>query len=487
MDTPGQLSTQTSSSRTKQYTISSTSTVSAFTPLTLLVETRNVETNMDVPHVETKPASTVNVETKNLSVNVETRESGQSTSHVETNTDIPLSPQFNVETPSDIRTEPTAATCIQVSHVTKTAKLVLEPLTDLDIDIWCKKTEDYYMYVPPTENSPNIVNSGYSLRDRKPKTTEKSVGVSLRRTSSVNYAPMLDSGSDEPDEPKRNKVNKVRPKPDGPSAAVRNAHEQIQNKRQKNFETKPVPKFPVRTPHSAVETPVSLGISVPVEMNVNNDSDTETYVNTESDTENRKPQNGTLVMKTVGIVRRKKKRKVRCKICGNSCKDVKGLNDHHRDKHDIVFCPDCNKAFSTRSSLDKHMYVHKSLDYVCDKCGKSYPFESRLNQHKITHRTVATHSCMFKNCGCSYKNTGDLNRHVNQHTGIWHYCDFCTYKNKDNRNTESHQRTHVSGNEKYICTCCSMKFKFNTQYRRHIASGCELPVKGPVRPMSPEY
>ena len=133
------------------------------------------------------------------------------------------------------------------------------------------------------------------------------------------------------------------------------------------------------------------------------------------------------------------------------------------------------------------MYVHKAMDYVCDKCGQSFLFESRLKQHKITHRTVATHSCMVKNCGRSFKNTGDLNCHVNQHTGIWYKCDFCMYQNKDKQNTESHQRTHVSGNEKYSCIHCSKKFKFNTQYRYHIASGCELPVTKPETSTSPEF
>ena len=234
---------------------------------------------------------------------------------------------------------------------------------------------------------------------------EKTISVSLRKTNSVNYAPTLDSASEESDEPKKNTSNKTRPKPDGPSTVVLNAHAQIQNKRQKNFETKLVPILPVQnlqtgepeTGAANVETSNHVETSTPVETTPSNDSETESYVNTESEAENKKPVNRTLVMKTVGIVRRKKKRKARCKICGNSCKNVKELNQHHRDTHDIVFCPDCNKAFSTRTSLDKHMYVHKAMDYVCDKCSQSFLFKSRLKQHKITHRTVATHSCMVKN------------------------------------------------------------------------------------------
>ena len=210
-----------------------------------------------------------------------------------------------------------------------------------------------------------------------------------------------------------------------------------------------------------METPSKTS---PVETLPQDNSDTEDY-DAETYTQNTAPVNGTLVMKTVGIVKRKKKRKARCKICGTSCTNVKELNQHHKDTHDIVFCPECDKAFSTHTSLDKHMYVHKDMEYVCDQCGQHFLFDSRLSQHKITHRKVGTQYCMVKNCGRVFKNIGDLNRHVKQHKGIWYKCDFCTYQNKDKRNTESHQRVHVTGNEKYSCEHCNKRFKFNTQYR----------------------
>ena len=102
------------------------------------------------------------------------------------------------------------------------------------------------------------------------------------------------------------------------------------------------------TPAVHVETTVP-----PVETTHTDDSEREGYVNSELEAEDKQPVIRTLVMKTVGIVKRKKKRKAHCKICGNSCKNVKELNQHHRDTHDIEFCPDCNKAFSTSTSLLK--------------------------------------------------------------------------------------------------------------------------------------
>ena len=93
-----------------------------------------------------------------------------------------------------------------------------------------------------------------------------------------------------------------------------------------------------------------------------------------------------------------------------------------------------------------------------------FPFESCLSQHKITHRTYASLKCMKKNCDKCFKNVGNLNQHVKHHKcWIWFYCDFCDYKNKDKRNTDSHQQIHVVGDEKYSCNTCKERFRFSTQ------------------------
>ena len=82
---------------------------------------------------------------------------------------------------------------------------------------------------------------------------------------------------------------------------------------------------------------------------------------------------------------------------------------------------------------------------------------------------------MKPTCGKFFKSIGDLNRHVKQHNAIvLYHCDFCTYNNVDKRNTESHMRTHMEGNERYSCQLCGKKFQFSTQKLRHKRDGCNL-------------
>ena len=125
-------------------------------------------------------------------------------------------------------------------------------------------------------------------------------------------------------------------------------------------------------------------------------------------------------------------RRVGCKMCDKSFDSVRSLNEHHRSDHGVVNCDCCDKSFSTRSALDKHMYVHRQMEFLCVTCGKQFPFQSRLDQHKLVHQPKGTLKCTVCWCKKTFKGVGDLNRHIKSHDEeTWFPCDFCSYKNKD--------------------------------------------------------
>ena len=64
------------------------------------ISSLSVETNhVEMDNVETRPNITLNVETENSWVHVETQITDQNTSHVKTNADVSVISQVNVETP----------------------------------------------------------------------------------------------------------------------------------------------------------------------------------------------------------------------------------------------------------------------------------------------------------------------------------------------------------------------------------------------------
>ena len=176
---------------------------------------------------------------------------------------------------------------------------------------------------------------------------------------------------------------------------------------------------------------------------------------------------GTFTTQSYNLKKSKKPRKIGCKMCDAVCNSNKELTLHHQQKHNILYCEECSKAFNNPSSLAKHQYSHKEPRFKCADCDQEFAFESNLKTHRISHRMLATHCCVHPNCKKRFKNKGDLTRHVKEHDGVLHECPDCPYKNPDIRNLESHRLTHTDI-EKYVCELCSKTFRFSTQRRRHL-------------------
>ena len=434
--------------------------------------------NQLIPSVETSPAA--NQSACNESGHVETKTEPVSLKEEQADTVSTIAPTLPADE-SDILECLVYSVLEPSSYVfERNLKIELHKLTADEIAQWIK---------PPTKTCE--ANKGYRLRVRQSRASK--TGISLCNRKVVNYRPMLTVSKKD-----ANKHCSSRPKLSGPSSARIRANRLILKAKQ--FTTKPITKKypdskgtspaatttnPLET--SPVETHTSATIAVHVEMY---DWSTDEYDPPELPvltcdatptsvvpTNSVKPKwkQGKVSIKS--YVLKKKNKQVctaYCKLCEYSCAGVCALNEHHRSAHRVQFCPVCNKGFNTQTSLDKHSYVHGENKFVCDVCGKAFSFSSRLEQHKLTHKDVRLF-CMKPTCGRFFKSMGDLNRHVNQHNAIvLCHCDFCTYSNVDKRNTESHMRTHVKGNEWYSCHLCGKKFQFSTQKLRHKRDGCNV-------------
>ena len=306
----------------------------------------------------------------------------------------------------------------------KSAVLKIQPLKDIESYIWSNTVGDYYQFLPdPTPSNVNNTSVPPVIKenDQQP--------ISLRGHKSVDYISMLTSDLDSEAEIAKKKPKKYRPRASGPSTL-----RQLANKRSKLSKTDhtktPTHSYPIRgykqPVKASTESPVSpLPVetdnnaeteSSPVEM-TDSPEQVETAATTEHvETEDSAPHvetssivKGKLVTRSFELKKYKRPRRFECKICGESATSVKDLNAHHRSTHDVQFCDECRKGFSTKSALEKHVYIHKELHFVCDRCGMGFPFESHLSQHKITHCTYASVKCMKKNCDRCFKNVGNLN------------------------------------------------------------------------------
>ena len=162
-----------------------------------------------------------------------------------------------------------------------------------------------------------------------------------------------------------------------------------------------------------------------------------------------------------------KARKYRCQMCKTGVNSAKELLDHHIDKHGIVYCPVCQKAFNNPLSLERHKYMHKEKRFMCSTCNEGFQFMSQLRLHKVTHQRRSKHFCAYPGCYKQFKNKPDLNRHAKSHTSKETRCPDCPYQTNDKRNFESHRRSH-SRIERYFCEICGKGFIYNTQKKHHL-------------------
>ena len=164
----------------------------------------------------------------------------------------------------------------------------------------------------------------------------------------------------------------------------------------------------------------------------------------------------------------KPRRRFKCKFCEVVKHSQKDLNNHHKETHGKLNCPNCDEVYDTPSGLHRHSYRHKELKFKCSKCGDKFPFQSQLDDHLIKHIDKRAHSC--GSCTKKFKNASSLRKHALVHDGQKHFCDQkkCDYWSYDKRNLDAHKYSNHSNKDRYGCDKCGETFKHHTQMARHV-------------------
>ena len=216
--------------------------------------------------------------------------------------------------------------------------------------------------------------------------------------------------------------------------------------------------------------------------NDHSDADTELYspIGDDSDSEPEQPApKGKFTIRTKSL---KKPRSHNCSFCDKKFDGAKLLVDHHNKCHKILYCGDCSRAFINKTTYKRHVRSHSTKGVTCKECGKSFAYQSQLNTHSAVHSNTRF-KCDREKCDKSFKNIGDLTRHLKQHNAPKHKCPDCDYENADIRNFEAHRLYH-SRITKYYCEYCDEEFIYNSQLQRHLKDNVCQRIKPSA---SPDY
>ncbi|KAG7199544.1 hypothetical protein KM043_014155 [Ampulex compressa] len=172
----------------------------------------------------------------------------------------------------------------------------------------------------------------------------------------------------------------------------------------------------------------------------------------------------------------------KCNICGDSFENNEILREH-RAKHvtegilteedlrdieprpeekkpgekigrkrrtDIVGleCTECNKQYTSRKGLLRHIQVHEGKKYLCDICPKKFYRREHLKIHVAKHNMIKPYKC--SRCTKRFIKEEQLTNHLSKHDRTF----------KKNKETDSSKR--------FLCEICSKSFTQSTTLIAHL-------------------
>lgn len=135
-----------------------------------------------------------------------------------------------------------------------------------------------------------------------------------------------------------------------------------------------------------------------------------------------------------------------CSVCAKSftteerwvlhqCLKADHLHSARRRKKTHA-CESCNKAFPSRSKLERHFLIHTGQKpFKCSSCGKSFRQSTHLKIHQLTHTEERPFQCSF--CQKRFKIQSKLTKHRQLHARSKTFCN-TMYKAKALKYRRSH-------------------------------------------------
>ncbi|CAG0898340.1 unnamed protein product [Cyprideis torosa] len=144
---------------------------------------------------------------------------------------------------------------------------------------------------------------------------------------------------------------------------------------------------------------------------------------------------------------------------------VKTPEQEEADK--IYPCPDCDKKFSTKRSLEFHQVEHSTDGprLTCSQCPKTFFHEAKLTKHVRNCHRPGGWAC--DECGATYKSRLGLSEHKERHKGLSRKCPHCGVVFHTLLVLKNHIRNQHTDRQPILCDICGRTFKHQHSLNYH--------------------
>lgn len=130
-------------------------------------------------------------------------------------------------------------------------------------------------------------------------------------------------------------------------------------------------------------------------------------------------------------------------------------------------CKVCFKSFAVHWDLKSHERIHTNI-YKCHYCPKTFTIPSKLERHERIHTNCRPYACTIEGCNKTFSDKRNLVGHVVAHSDVRNFtCEVCNKKYKTKSQLNDHKKAHKDETP-FQCHICSKSYKWKTNLIIHL-------------------